>query len=277
MQLATTSLRPPAPSAPAPPRAPAPALRARPAPPAAAAPGSARYISERTTMSRRRKHLTLAMAEEVPPPGADQAVVRALGSRGSNIVEVRPARPRGRGMRGAARARGPCGRGRKRGAGPAARGPRAAAGRAAARRAAASRRPPRPPLNPNPAAPCQVEYPDGRATLVLMPAKFNKKLWVRRGGYLIVEESEEAAADSSSRCGAPGSSGGRPPPPAAGGGAGGGGRGGGGGAAAPGSDARARGKAWEAAARRARRAAAGLPGARQPRAVAPQPSPARGP
>lgn len=46
----------------------------------------------------------------------------------------------------------------------------------------------------------QVEYPDGRTTLVLMPAKFNKWLWVRRGGYLIVDESEAAQADGSSRC-----------------------------------------------------------------------------
>jgi len=45
----------------------------------------------------------------------------------------------------------------------------------------------------------QVEYPDSRTTLVLMPAKFNKMLWVRRGGYLIVEESQDAQADSGSR------------------------------------------------------------------------------
>lgn len=45
----------------------------------------------------------------------------------------------------------------------------------------------------------QVEYSDGRRTLCLMPAKFNKKLWVRRGGYLIVEESEAAQQDSASR------------------------------------------------------------------------------
>ena len=34
----------------------------------------------------------------------------------------------------------------------------------------------------------QVEFPDGRRTLAMLPARFNKKLWVRRGGYLIIEE-----------------------------------------------------------------------------------------
>jgi probable RNA-binding protein EIF1AD len=32
-----------------------------------------------------------------------------------------------------------------------------------------------------------------------MPAKFHKKLWVKRGGYLVVEHSAEAAADAGSR------------------------------------------------------------------------------
>lgn len=29
----------------------------------------------------------------------------------------------------------------------------------------------------------------------MMPARFNKKLWVRRGGYLIIEDSPEAGTD----------------------------------------------------------------------------------
>lgn len=32
-----------------------------------------------------------------------------------------------------------------------------------------------------------------------MPAKFNKKLWVRRGGFLLIEESQAAADDRNSR------------------------------------------------------------------------------
>lgn len=30
----------------------------------------------------------------------------------------------------------------------------------------------------------------------MLPQKFNKKLWVRKGGYVVVEEEEAAAADS---------------------------------------------------------------------------------
>lgn len=66
--------------------------------------------------------------QDVGPPQEGQAIVRALGSRGSNLVEV--------------------------------------------------------------------EYPDGRTTLVLMPARFNKKLWVKRGGYLVIEDSPQAEADT---------------------------------------------------------------------------------
>ena len=40
----------------------------------------------------------------------------------------------------------------------------------------------------------QVQLPDGQQTLCMLPAKFNKKLWVKRGGYLIIER--DAAADS---------------------------------------------------------------------------------
>jgi hypothetical protein len=33
----------------------------------------------------------------------------------------------------------------------------------------------------------------------MMPAKFNRKLWVKRGGYLIIESSSEAEQDKASR------------------------------------------------------------------------------
>lgn len=45
----------------------------------------------------------------------------------------------------------------------------------------------------------EVEYPNGRQTLVIMPAKFNKMLWVRRGGFLIVEDSAAAEADTATQ------------------------------------------------------------------------------
>jgi hypothetical protein len=32
-----------------------------------------------------------------------------------------------------------------------------------------------------------------------MPARFNRKLWVRRGGYLLIEPSEAAAQDDGTR------------------------------------------------------------------------------
>ena len=38
----------------------------------------------------RRKHVTLnALQQEVEPPGEGQHIVRAVGSRGSNLIEVR--------------------------------------------------------------------------------------------------------------------------------------------------------------------------------------------
>ena len=37
----------------------------------------------------------------------------------------------------------------------------------------------------------QVTLPGGRNTLCLLPAKFNKKLWIRRGGYLIIDQGEQ--------------------------------------------------------------------------------------
>ena len=39
-----------------------------------------------------------------------------------------------------------------------------------------------------------MQLPDGQQTLCMLPAKFNKKLWVKRGGYLIIERDD--AADS---------------------------------------------------------------------------------
>ncbi|KAG2440229.1 hypothetical protein HXX76_004341 [Chlamydomonas incerta] len=72
--------------------------------------------------------MALGLDGDVQPPGPGQAIVRALGSRGSNVIEV--------------------------------------------------------------------EFPDGRQTLVLMPAKFNKKLWVKRGGFVMVEDSAQAEADT---------------------------------------------------------------------------------
>lgn len=43
----------------------------------------------------------------------------------------------------------------------------------------------------------QVEFPDGRSTLCLLPAKFHKKLWVKNGNFLIVEDAPEAAGEGS--------------------------------------------------------------------------------
>ena len=37
----------------------------------------------------------------------------------------------------------------------------------------------------------QVEFPNKTASLVLLPARFNKKLWIRKGSYLIVEQATE--------------------------------------------------------------------------------------
>lgn len=39
----------------------------------------------------------------------------------------------------------------------------------------------------------QVEFPDGRSTLCLLPAKFHKKLWICKGSYCIIEEQAAAA------------------------------------------------------------------------------------
>ena len=37
----------------------------------------------------------------------------------------------------------------------------------------------------------QVQFPDGSEQLVLLPAKFNKAIWVRRGAFLIVQQNTE--------------------------------------------------------------------------------------
>ncbi|PSC76350.1 RNA-binding EIF1AD [Micractinium conductrix] len=39
----------------------------------------------------------------------------------------------------------------------------------------------------------EVEFPDGRSTLCLLPAKFHKKLWICKGSYCIIEEQAAAA------------------------------------------------------------------------------------
>ena len=74
-----------------------------------------------------RKHvLQKSLQEDVEPPGEGQHIVMAVGSRGSNIMEV--------------------------------------------------------------------TFPDGKCTLCLIPARFHKKLWIKRGNYLIIENVEEADA-----------------------------------------------------------------------------------
>ena len=41
----------------------------------------------------------------------------------------------------------------------------------------------------------QAETADGRDLLCFLPAKFNKKLWIKRGGYIIVEEGDTDVED----------------------------------------------------------------------------------
>jgi translation initiation factor IF-1 len=38
--------------------------------------------------------------------------------------------------------------------------------------------------------PVQVKLPSGEQTLCVLPNKFNKKLWIKRGGYLIVQHGD---------------------------------------------------------------------------------------
>lgn len=42
----------------------------------------------------------------------------------------------------------------------------------------------------------QVKLPGGEQTLCVLPAKFNKKLWIKRGGYLIIEHGDVDPAQS---------------------------------------------------------------------------------
>ena len=42
--------------------------------------------------------------------------------------------------------------------------------------------------------PKQVEFPYGKRTLCIIPAKFHKKLWIRNGSYLMVEADRNIEA-----------------------------------------------------------------------------------
>lgn len=122
-----------------------------------------------------RKHvLQKSLMEQVEPPAEGQHIVMAMGSRGSNIMEVRfhgDGAPATHSMRSRAPLQYGC------------------AMHAAPH--APQSHPPPPPLTAPPPLPPQVGFPDGRRTLVLLPARFHKKLWIKRGNYLIVEESCE--------------------------------------------------------------------------------------
>ena len=110
-----------------------------------------------SVMSRRRKHLT---QQELVPPTIKQQIVRAKLSRGSNIFE-------------------------------------------ASRNCHTiwSLKPSRPSLNHlytfslSVFLIVQAETADGRDLLCFLPAKFNKKLWIKRGGYIIVEEGDVDVQD----------------------------------------------------------------------------------
>ena len=41
----------------------------------------------------------------------------------------------------------------------------------------------------------QAETADGRDLLCFLPAKFNKKLWIKRGGFVVVEEGDTDTND----------------------------------------------------------------------------------
>lgn len=113
-----------------------------------------------------------SLEQEVEPPVEGQHIVRAAGSRGSNIIEVRddPGICRSAMRPATSRMHGTC-----------------------CRRRCRLRLLPALFLFPN----TQVEYPDGRSTLCLLPAKFHKKVWVRKGSYLIVEDVPEAGGEGS--------------------------------------------------------------------------------
>ena len=42
----------------------------------------------------------------------------------------------------------------------------------------------------------EVEFENGETTLCMIPARFNKKLWIRRGGLVIVEQTVTEATDA---------------------------------------------------------------------------------
>ncbi len=78
-------------------------------------------------MSRRKSVLLDALQEDAPP-AAGQAIVRAAGSRGTNVMEV--------------------------------------------------------------------EFPCGRRSLALIPARFHKTLWIKRGTFLVVEDLGAGAGEA---------------------------------------------------------------------------------
>uniref|UniRef100_A0A7S0V8E4 S1-like domain-containing protein n=1 Tax=Polytomella parva TaxID=51329 RepID=A0A7S0V8E4_9CHLO len=41
-----------------------------------------------------------------------------------------------------------------------------------------------------------VQFPDGKETLCLLPSKFHKKVWVKRGGFVLIESDENAFEDT---------------------------------------------------------------------------------
>ena len=45
----------------------------------------------------------------------------------------------------------------------------------------------------------QVEFTDGSSSLVLLPAKFRKKLWIRKGNFLIIEQIHKAESKGKNR------------------------------------------------------------------------------
>ena len=121
-------------------------------------------------MSRARKHvLQEAIAGEVDPPGPDQCIVRALGARGGNLVEVRRMGNRRVGGVGG-------GFSRLNSSFPSLT-PLLFCSRAHSF-----------PLSK------QVERPDKSTCMVLLPSRFHKKMWIKRGGFLIVRAPPEAAA-----------------------------------------------------------------------------------
>ena len=118
-------------------------------------------------MSRRGRERVAAA--DVEPPGPGQAIVRAMGVRGGNLVEV---------WTGVV-----------------------LLGRLGGRAAGAAWRRSRPrladaqPTCPPPSHhPPEVERPDGSTFTALLPSRFHKTLWVKRGGFLIVDAPPDAAA-----------------------------------------------------------------------------------